>query len=143
MKEVLKYSNCFVCGDKNKHGLKARFFSDGNRVTAEVVASRELEGYRGIYHGGIISALLDEVMIKAILAQEKYAVTAELTIRFVTPVKVGDTIRLSGRIVRSKGRVFHTEGSAIGDSGQTFATATARYVEAGPDLRELLMQSID
>ena len=47
MKEVLKYANCFVCGDENHHGLKARFFYDGEKATTEVTASPEFEGYRG------------------------------------------------------------------------------------------------
>ena len=76
MKEVLKYSHCFVCGEKNDSGLKARFYYDGKQAASEVYAREQFEGYRGIYHGGIVSTLLDEVMIEAILALDRYAVTA-------------------------------------------------------------------
>ena len=75
MKEVAKYPHCFVCGDQNVHGLKAKFFFDGEKAFTEVTADGSFEGYRGIYHGGIIATLLDEVMIKAILAQPVTAVT--------------------------------------------------------------------
>lgn len=143
MKEILRYSGCFVCGDENDCGLKARFFFDGAQAVSEVTAQQQYEGYRGVFHGGVLATLLDEIMIKAILAQDRFVVTADLSIRFLAPVKIGDRIRFSGRVVRSKGRVFFTEGEARGDDGQTFATATGRYVETKGNLRSLLMQSTD
>ena len=135
MKEVLKYSDCFVCGDKNDSGLKARFYYDGKQAVTEVSALEQFEGYRGIYHGGILSTLLDEVMIKAILALDRYAVTAELTVRFLQPIRTGKKIRFVGRVTKSKGRVFLTEGTAMGEDGQVFATAVGKYIEADDDLK--------
>ncbi len=143
MKEILRYSNCFVCGDQNRHGLKARFFFDGEKAVSEITATPEFEGYRGIYHGGVISSLLDEVMIKAILARGKYVVTVELTVRYQLPVNVGDKINLSGRVVKSKGRVTFTEGEARGTDGRVYATATAKYVEADSRMKNRLMQSAE
>ncbi len=142
MKEVLKYTNCFVCGDENNHGLQAKFFFDGDCATTEIVASDHFEGYRGIYHGGVISSLLDEVMIKAILAHEKYAVTVEMTIRYLAPVRVGERVKFTGRVVKTRGKVTFTEGAATGEDGQTFATATGKYVEADPGLKAELMKSV-
>lgn len=143
MKEVVRYAGCFVCGDKNESGLKARFFYDGERVVTEVVALEQFEGYRRIYHGGILSTLLDEVMIKAILAQNRYAVTAELTVRFLRPIRTGENIKLVGSVTKSKGRVFFTEGKATGEDGQVFATATGRYVEADSELKAALTDAIE
>ena len=143
MKEILKYSGCFVCGDKNSSGLKARFYYDGEKASTEVIASEEFEGYRGIYHGGVISCLLDEVMIKAILALDKYAVTAEITVRFMAPVRTGDRLILTGRIVKNRQRVFLTEGEARGEDGTIYATATAKYVEADSEMKKVLVQSIE
>ena len=143
MKEVLKYSGCFVCGEKNDNGLKARFYYDGKQAVTEVHALEQFEGYRGIYHGGIVSTLLDEVMIKAILALDRYAVTAEITVRFLQPVRTGEKLRLVGRVTKSKGRVFLTEGTAMGEDGQVFATATGKYIEADDDLKATLMDSVE
>jgi uncharacterized protein (TIGR00369 family) len=143
MKEVVKYSGCFVCGDKNENGLKARFYFDGEQAVTEVVALEQFEGYRGIYHGGIISTLLDEVMIKTILAQDKHAMTAEITVRFLQPIRTGDKITFTGKVTKSKGRVFFTEGKATGKNGQILATATGRYVEADAKLKAALMNSVE
>ncbi len=142
MKEVLRYPNCFVCGDQNYHGLKARFYYDGQKAVCSITASEDFEGYRGIYHGGVISSLLDEVMIKAILAEEKFVVTVELNIRYLAPVRVGDKVDFAGKVSKRKGRVLFTEGQATGQDGLIFATATGKYVEADEELKGQLMKSI-
>ena len=119
IKEVLKYSRCFVCGEKNDSGLKARFYYDGKQAVTEVNASEQFEGYWGIYHGGIVSTLLDEV------------------------VRTGEKIRFVGWVTKSKGRVFLTEGTAMGEDGQVFATAIGKYIEADDGLKAALMNSVE
>ena len=143
MKEVLRYKGCFVCGDQNPHGLQARFFYDGSQAHSHLVATREFEGYKGIYHGGIIAALLDEVMIKAILATGVYAVTAEMTVRYKRPVHTGDQLTFRGRVVSQKGRIYTTAGELIDEKGEAYAEASGKYLEAKPQLKQELEQSLD
>ncbi len=143
MKEIIRYSKCFVCGDQNSYGLSAKFFYDGEKAITTVIADEKWEGYHGIYHGGVLSSLLDEVMIKSILAIEKIAVTAEMTIRFHQPVRVGDELQLTGWIVRSKGRIYFTEGKALSVDGKLLASASGKYIEAKSNLKEELTQSLD
>lgn len=143
MKEILKYSNCFICGEKNIHGVKARFFYDGEKAFTEVEASEKFEGYRGIYHGGVVASLLDEVMIKAILALDVFAVTREMTVKYLKPVRVGDKLKFSGKVIKTKGRLFMTEGEVSDDSGNIYASASGKYIEAKDDLRETLLKSTD
>lgn len=138
MKEVVRYKRCFVCGEENACGLKAKFLWDGREVHTTVTASPNHEGYNGIYHGGIVASLLDEVMVKAILATGVLSVTAEMTVRFKKPVKIGETITYTGRIVESKGRLYTTESEAVDSEGEVVATATAKYLEARSDLKAQL-----
>ena len=143
MKEIVKYSHCFVCGDQNEHGLKAKFFDDGDQAITDLVTEPVFEGYRGIYHGGLISTLLDEVMIKAILARDVMAVTAELTVRFRKPLGIGVKLHLTGKIIRVRGRVYITEGEAVGEDSTVYATAKGRYIEAPDELRSKLVESLE
>lgn len=143
MREVVRYANCFVCGDKNEQGLNARFFFDGRQAVTEIVADHQFEGYRGIFHGGIVASVLDEVMIKAILAGDVFAVTAEMTVRYLAPVTVGEKVRFSGWITEQRGRLYLTEGRAETGAGSLVATATGKYLEARPELRERLAHSLD
>jgi len=142
MKEIVKYRHCFVCGDENHHGLQAKFYFDGTRAISRITATEMFEGYRGIYHGGILSAMLDEVMIKAILAEDIYAVTAELTVRFLKPVIVGCELEFTGRVTETKGRMYLTEGEVRDTDGNCYATATAKYIRAKPDLQAKLEESV-
>ena len=143
MKEILAYRGCFVCGHENKHGLKARFFHDGNEATTTVTATPEFEGYHGIYHGGIVATLLDEVMIKSILAQDIYAVTAEMTVRFRLPARTGVNLTYKGRIIGRKGRMLFTSGTVTDTEGNVIAEASGKYIEAKPELKKTLLQSKD
>ena len=54
---------CFVCGRQNPRGLYMKFFDDGeNEVCSEYIVSEEYQGYPGVVHGGVIAAMLDEVV---------------------------------------------------------------------------------
>jgi len=142
MKEILKYPGCFVCGEKNSIGLKAHFAYENGEAVTHILADKRFEGYKGIYHGGIISTVLDEVMIKAILAEDKFAVTAEITVRFHLPINVGDKLKVTGKINEVKGRMFFTEAKAVRNGNELVASAAGKCVEAKPELRSRLEQSI-
>jgi len=144
MQEVAKYKNCFVCGDENEAGLRARFFvlEDGS-VVSELVADKRFQGYRNVLHGGILGAMLDEVMIKAVLAKGIFAVTAEMRVKFKRPVMTGERVKFTGRIVEESRRMIRTIGSAVNDDGHVVATAEATYLEARSDLKSLLTESVE
>ncbi len=87
--------------------------------------------------------MLDEVMIKAVLAKNVFAVTAEMEIRFKRPVMTGQRIRLTGRIVERSRRITRTVGSAINDEGLEVASAKGTYVEARGSLKTVLTDSVE
>lgn len=121
----------FCLRRSEQEGLKARFYEQDGEVVTDLVADQAFEGYRGIYHGGVLATLLDEVMIKAILARGVFAVTAELTVRFRNPVLIVGRLRLTGRILHSRGRLYTTEGTALGVDGTVYATASVPTLKRG------------
>lgn len=144
MEEVVRYKNCFVCGEQNINGLKAKFFvTDDGAVVSEIVADERFQGYKNILHGGIVSSMLDEVMIKSVLAKGIFAVTAEMTIKFKRPVFTGQRISFAGRLTEQRGRIFKAEGTAVNDDGVVVASATATFLEAKGELRSALTDSIE
>ncbi|KPL02333.1 MAG: hypothetical protein AMJ90_06045, partial [candidate division Zixibacteria bacterium SM23_73_2] len=138
MKEILKYKNCFVCGDENRCGLKVKFFEEKKVAKAEYVVDQRFEGYKNVLHGGIISTLLDEVMIKAVLAKDLLAVTAQIEVKFKKPVMVGEKLFMEGRVKEKKGRIFLAEGKIINQDGVLVALGSAKYVAATEKMKELL-----
>lgn len=143
MKEVARYSGCFVCGQENHVGLKARFFYEGGRVSTEYTAEKRFEGYHGVFHGGITATLLDEVMIKALLARDIYAMTVELTVRFHKPVSTGQRLSLTGSLDQQKGRLFMTTGDVTNEAGELVASATGKYLEVRTELKDKLLESLE
>jgi uncharacterized protein (TIGR00369 family) len=143
MEEVARYSGCFVCGDNNNIGLKAHFFYEDGQVTTDYTAEKRFEGYLGVLHGGITSALLDEVMIKALLAREIFAMTVELTVRFKKSVSIGEHLHLKGFVTAEKGRLFSTQGEMVNGEGEVVATATGKYLEVRGNKKSELMKSLE
>lgn len=142
--KIINYPGCFICGQDNPVGLKLDFFFDRESKIAwtEFSPGREHEGYRDLLHGGIISSLLDEVMAKAILAEEIPVVTSRLTVEFKKPALIGSRLRLEGWITGHKGRAYFTGGKMLGSDGQVVAEASGVYIRADGELVELLSKSL-
>jgi uncharacterized protein (TIGR00369 family) len=143
MQEIARYSGCFVCGDKNRIGLQARFYFQDNRAVAEYTAQKNFEGYLDVLHGGITASLLDEVMIKALLARGIYSMTVELTVKFHKAVMVGQKLLLEGCVEKEKGRLFVTKGEARLENGEIAATASGKYLQVKEDMKSVLTRSLE
>jgi len=143
MKEIAKYSGCFVCGQQNEIGLKARFYFTDNEAITEYTAETRFEGYKNVLHGGIISTLLDEVMIKALLSMDIYSMTVELNIRFHKIVSIGSKLNFMGRLEKQRGRLYLTYGEAKNEMGETVASASGKYLEVKDDKKSMLLESLD
>ena len=143
MKEIAKYSGCFVCGENNEIGLKAKFFLKDGKAVTEYVTTEKFEGYKNVFHGGIISTLLDEVMVKSLLALKVLAMTVEMTVRFHKIVKTGEKIVFEGLLDKQKGRVIYTKGFAKNEAGEIVASATGKYLKVNDKLKEELNKSLE
>ena len=124
--------NCFVCGLQNAIGLRLRFFhrQDGG-VQARVRLSSEYEGYPGLVHGGIVAALLDEIVGRALMVDDpnRFMMTARLELRYRQPVPVGQPLQLSGWVLRDRGRSATAHGELRLLSGELAAEAEALLAE--------------
>jgi acyl-coenzyme A thioesterase PaaI-like protein len=130
--------HCFVCGIDNPHGLQINFSSDGEGlVTAEKVFPEEFQGYPGIVHGGVISAVLDEAAGRATVKRarpEIVLVTGKLSVRFRKPVRINKRILIEGRFVSQTGRVFQTKSWLKDEAGEILAEAEVTLVQPGSEL---------
>ncbi|MEN6478980.1 MAG: PaaI family thioesterase [Anaerolineales bacterium] len=124
---------CFVCGLANPSGLKATFYQvSDTRVVAHYVAGEEYQGYPGVLHGGITSALLDEVIERTLIPTDRWAMTAELQVRFLAPVPIGQPITVEGELVRLRSRTMEGRGRIVLADGTVAATAEAKYILLSP-----------
>jgi uncharacterized protein (TIGR00369 family) len=99
---------CFVCGEKNPHGLYLKFSIHQGKASAEFLPQKTHQGYKDMVHGGIISTLIDEAMVKAALMQGMPAVTAEITVRFKNPLMVGEKAVVEASIIKMNKKIIET-----------------------------------
>jgi len=137
------YPYCFVCGDKNQYGLNVAFYQMDDKVVAEYVAGSHFQGYKDILHGGILSALLDEVMIRAVLAQGILSLTSEIKVRFKKLVRVGDRLSLEGRMVEDKGRMLLAEGKITNQENEVVAWGEGKFFKAEGEMEKWLAQDLE
>ena len=135
LKVVKKQNNsdmCVVCGLKNALSLGTRFYAVEGELMVGIVTGRdEHQSYPNRMHGGMISALLDEVIGRAINIPEPeaFGVTTELNVKYKKPVPLNEEIKIVGRLTRNTRLIFQGEGWIEDKDGNVLATATATYVK--------------
>jgi len=126
---VLKDSGrCFACGKDNLQGLRLPIVSRPEGVEMSYAVPDGFAGWQGIVHGGIVAAMLDELMAWAGNQSDRSTVTAEMTVRYHKPVKTNQPIRGRGRITEDRGRLVRAEAQLLDESGELLATATGKLV---------------
>ncbi len=132
------HPHCAVCNLANRNGLKIDYVLDekSQNVTATFWGETCHEGYPGILHGGVISAIFDGAMGNCLFAMGKTAVTVEITTRFRHPVVLHETTYVSARITRESYPVYCLEAE-IKQNGQVKATAQGKFYDQ-PDLVDIL-----
>ena len=131
MIELEDDGNCFVCGTLNPSGLGIEFQKTDEGAIATFSAEKRFQGYKNIIHGGIIAALLDEASVKALVMRGIKAVTAEITLRFRTPLRIGERATIHAYIGQQRGRVFEIEAEMKKGNGEIVALSKARVFQHG------------
>lgn len=122
---------CFVCGRENPYGLRVQFEINKTeeKCRTRVMIPKHLQGWTNVVHGGVLSMLLDEVMVNLTWFLGKGAVTAEITTRLKESVPVNVALTFTSWIEKEKGRLIFTAAEAKTDDGQIMATATAKLMQ--------------
>ncbi len=120
--------NCVVCGVRNPRGLRLTFQEGLNGVHSLWVPAEGWESFQGTVHGGIITAVLDEAMSKAVIARNWEALTVDLRVRFHGRVTPGENLRVHGWVVEKQRRRILTEATLINGTGVERAHAWAKFL---------------
>lgn len=128
---------CFVCGLKNPFGLKADIYELENQdLVCLFTPGEEHQSYPGRLHGGITTAVLDEIIGRAILMnheEEIWGVTMEFTTRFKKPIPLGVELRAIGRITKETHRTFEGTGEILLPDDTVAATGSGVYLRTPLD----------
>jgi len=126
-------NHCFGCGGANDGGMKLAFDQDNanRRVIGKFVLGPRYQGGGGNLHGGVIAVLLDEAMGKVCRFRNVRAVTAEMNIDFVRPIRVDQEITVEAFESAFRGRNIFQWGEIRDAEGELLARGRARFVILG------------
>jgi uncharacterized protein (TIGR00369 family) len=124
---------CVVCGTKNELGLHAHFYELENKEMLAVFTPKaEHQSYPGRMHGGMLTAILDEAIGRAISMYYEsmvWGVTLEFNIKFKKPVPLDSEIRVRCRITENEGRIFKGSGEVLLADGRVAVEGAGVYMK--------------
>ena len=121
------FPDCVVSGSANPMGIATSMRREGDEAVARVTLGPAFEGAPGRAHGGVVAALVDDVMGYVLNILETPAFTGELKVRYNAPTPVGVEIEFRGRLRERTGRRLHIDAEATHD-GRTIATGQGLFI---------------
>lgn len=101
--------HCFICGLENPIGLHLHFYEvEPGVIESMYTAPEHFQGYPGVLHGGIVSAIIDEISGRAHMGSDpdrpRFMFTAKLEVKFRKNVPLGKPLKLVGKAGKSKSK---------------------------------------
>lgn len=136
MKVIKKQNNsrmCLICGLDNKLGVQAAFYEMEDKSVMSLFSFKEeQQSYPGRVHGGMISAMLDELGARAlwIYEPEQMAVTINLEVKYRRPVPYNEPLKAKGVIKKNTNRGMEAFMTISDMSDNVLAEGYGRYLKA-------------
>ncbi|MCK4888924.1 MAG: PaaI family thioesterase [Candidatus Aminicenantes bacterium] len=133
MESVKDDNRCFACGKSNPIGLKLDFEKRGEYTVSLLNFDKNFAGWENMVHGGILSTVLDEVMVKSANNNGFTCVTAELNVRYKKPCHTGMEYELKGKVVDIRKNIIITEGKILNMDGKIIASGSGKLFIINPN----------
>ena len=122
--------NCIICGLDNDLGLKATFLElDDGSIASVFKFKTEHQSYPDRTHGGMVSALLDELMGRVIWITEPqtFGVTTTLNITYRKPVPLNTLVKARAYMTFNSIRGMTAKGEIYDMDNNLLAEGSAKY----------------
>jgi uncharacterized protein (TIGR00369 family) len=129
--------HCFVCGRENNFGLKLSFYeTQPGEVSVDYTVPEQYQGYPGVVHGGVVAAMLDEVLGRTQMNGNppRFMFTAKLEVRYHKNVPTGKPLKIVGTAGKNRQRTATASGKIFGPQGELLAEAEALLVDVPEEL---------
>lgn len=106
-------------------------------ITIEVKVRPEMCNPVGTLHGGIHSAILDEVigMTVAAMGNDTHFVSLNMTTDYLRAARAGEVIRATSQVIRKGRTAIHLIGQITNAEGKELSRATQNMVTTGAPMR--------
>ena len=122
---------CFICGLDNPYGVKAQFYvMEDNSVVTLFKFKKEHQSYPERVHGGIITAMLDELGLRAfwIDKDDELGVTMTLETKYRKPIPYDLILKGRAKVIMSNSKFIKSEAEILDMNGNVLANATIKYL---------------
>lgn len=123
---------CVICGMDNPFGVQAPFYiMEDDSVMTLFRYREEHQSYPGRVHGGLITAMLDELGFRAywVFEPEVLAVTTTLETKYRRPVPYGVPLKGRGVVLSSTSRFVKSRAEILDMDGSPLAQAEIKYIK--------------
>lgn len=137
MKIISKQRNsrmCMICGMDNEYGVRAPFYNmEDSSVMSVFQYRRQHQSYPGRVHGGLITAMLDEMGLRSLwakeLSEETFGVTLSLDTKYRKPVPYETDLIGRGIVVKETSKFVVTDASIMDMQGEILANGMIKYIK--------------
>lgn len=131
------HQRCLLCGPANLLSLGLSFEAHGEAVVTQFQSHDGLQGYEGMLHGGVISAVLDAAMTHCLFHHDIRAVTGELRVHFLHPVPSHWLVDLMARIRSQRRPLFYMEAE-MSRAHRVLARAEATFMQCSAEAAKVV-----
>jgi acyl-coenzyme A thioesterase PaaI-like protein len=135
---IKEYPDCFGCGQDNPIGLRLNLRLEGDRLKSSFVPKKAHEGWPGTVLGGIITALLYEIMENLMYRQGAITMMRGMEARLRSPASVGKKLLIESWMEQRSGREISVHSELKDEDGKLIAQGKASLVELNQDQIERL-----
>lgn len=124
--------NCIICGLDNEISTKAPFYEMEDKSIVTIFKYQWLhQSYPQRVHGGLITAMLDELIGRALWIDEPntYGVTTYINVKFRKPVPYDETLYGVGKLTKNTKMFFGGIGKIFNSNGEVLAEAEINYIK--------------
>lgn len=103
------------------------FFDDEGKLSGQFELGKELQGYEGMVHGGVIAAIIDASMAQCLMGHDIVAYTADLSVRYRRPVTVETPFDICTSLTCSRSGFLYWLESEIKQNAVLSVKATGKF----------------
>lgn len=135
MKVISKQKNskmCFICGLDNPYGVKAPFYNMEDDSVVTIFQYKEPhQSFPNRVHGGLITAMLDELGLRAlwVVEDQQMGVTLSLETKYRKPVPYGIELKGVGRMISNTAKFVKSKAEIMDMQGNILATGEMKYIK--------------
>jgi len=110
---------------------------EDDSIIVEVVVRPEMCNPAGTLHGGIHSAILDEVigMTVAAMGNDTHFVSLNMTTDYLRAARAGEVIRATSQVIRKGRTAIHLIGQLTNAESKELSRATQNMVSVGKPMK--------